>query len=78
MRVLVNKLEIVDCQYNEVPSLDGKGVYKVSEKGLRLASQIMDSVFNDFRVYPIGNWFQIPPKSKALKVEQGLNGIWVI
>lgn len=47
--------------------MNGKGVYKVNQNNLKLAHQFIQSVFNDFRTYPVGIWFAVG--NKASKVE---------
>lgn len=76
--VLVNELEMIDCQFNDVVSLNGQGKYIVGQNGAKVAWKYIQSVFNDFRTYPIGNWFKINSNASALKVEAAGNGLWVI
>lgn len=59
LQTYVNVLNFIDCEFNEVKSMSGQGVYKVKENNMKLIQKFMESVFNDFRVYPIGNrfWF---------------------
>ena len=59
-------------------SLDGKGKYTVSQGGAKLARVYIEQVFNDFRTYPIGNWFKVNANAQTIKVEDGGNGVWVI
>jgi hypothetical protein len=74
----VNELQVIDCKFNDVTSLDGQGKYTVSQNGRNLANKFMQSVFNDFRTYPIGNRFQVNSNASVAKVEATGNGIWII
>lgn len=55
----VNVLKMIDCQFSEVTSLSGQGVYRVNEKNMKLARMLMESVFNDLRVYTVGLRFWV-------------------
>ena len=74
----VNQLQIIDCQFNDVVSLNGQGKYTVGPNGAKIAYKFIQSVFNDFRIYPIGNRFKINANANAFKVEAAGNGLWVL
>ncbi len=78
LKPYVRTLKFIDCEFIEVKSLNGQGVYKVNEKNLKLAQQLMESVFNDFTGYPIGHRFWLGEKSSALRVDDDLAGVWVL
>ncbi len=69
---------MIDCQFNDAVSLDGQGKYTVGSNGAKIAWKYIQSVFNDFRIYPIGNWFKVNSNANAVKVEAAGNGLWVI
>lgn len=77
LQPLVNDLFFVDCEFNEVKSMSGLGVYKVKEENMKLIEKMMESVFNDFRVYPIGLRFWLGEESKSLMIDDDLKGVWV-
>jgi len=61
-----------------VPSLNGQGKYTVNQNGAKVGKAYIESVFNYFRTYPIGDRFKISANAKDITIEQNGNGIWII
>jgi hypothetical protein len=55
-----------------------QGVYKVNEKNMKLINKLIESVFNDFRTYPVGNRFWVGDKAKQVEVEEQARGLWIL
>lgn len=69
---------MIDCQFNDVPSMNGQGKYTVGQNGAKIAWKYILSTFFEFRTYPIGNWFKINDNASKIQPEAAGNGIWII
>lgn len=75
---MVNQVQLVDCTFNDVTSLDGSGKYTVSQDGAKMARKYMESLFYEFRVYTIGTYFKVKSDSTGVQVEKDGNGLWLV
>ena len=46
--------------------MNGQTVYKVNPNNMRLAQKLIESVFNDFRAYPVGHRFWVGEKATRI------------
>lgn len=78
LSVMVDKLQLIDCQFNDVDSMNGQGKYTVGQNGAKTAFKFMESMLYNFRIYPIGDRFKLNSNANTVQVETAGNGLWII
>lgn len=46
--------------------MNGQTVYTVNQKNMKLIQKLIQSVFNDFRTYPVGQRFWVGEKTSKV------------